>query len=211
MELLVCAGLRGLRGRGVGGRDDARLVANLLERAVFCIVPNMNPDGSQRGYTRTNALGANLNRYWVDPRPELAPETLMVKQAIEQTGIDFLLDVHAWAGTHNYAVGPHHIPSQTARQIALWQRYEAALAAADRHFQVGWPYPGGGPAPGQADLAMSWNYVSETWGALGLLYELMFKEDAQSPDPAEGWGPNKCRQFGRHTLEAIAAIVDDLG
>ena len=33
----------------------------LLERAVFYVVPNMNPDGSALGNLRTNAAGANLS------------------------------------------------------------------------------------------------------------------------------------------------------
>ena len=36
----------------------------LLAKATFHVVPNMNPDGSVRGYLRTNSSGANLNREW---------------------------------------------------------------------------------------------------------------------------------------------------
>jgi murein tripeptide amidase MpaA len=186
------------------------VVGALLDRAVFYVVPNMNPDGSCRGHTRTNALGANLNREWVNPSMEFAPETFMVKRAMERAGLDFCLDVHAWAGTHNYAVGPYHTPSVTPRQTELWKRYEAALAI-DPHFEVGWPYPGGGPKPGEADLSMVWNYFSETRGAIGVLYELMYKDDANNPDPGFGNTPAKCKQFGFSTIDAIAAIADDLG
>ena len=48
--------------------DDQDPVAReLLNRAVFYAVPNMNPDGSTRGHLRTNACGANLNREWETP------------------------------------------------------------------------------------------------------------------------------------------------
>jgi murein tripeptide amidase MpaA len=184
---------------------------SLLAKAVFHIVPNMNPDGARRGNTRTNALGINLNREWQVASSQTAPEVLMVKQAMLAHGVDFFLDVHAWSGTVPFALGPYHTPSITPRQSALWQRYEAALARANPEFQVGNPYPGGGPPPGGAYLEMSWNYVTENHGAFGLLYELIFKNNTTRPDPVHGWSPDKCRYFGHSTLEALHAIVDDLG
>ena len=36
-------------------------------------LPNMNPDGSVRGYLRTNAAGANLNREWCSTGEHEAP------------------------------------------------------------------------------------------------------------------------------------------
>lgn len=38
------------------------LVMSLHKQFTFHIVPSMNPDGAVRGYLRTNACGANLNR-----------------------------------------------------------------------------------------------------------------------------------------------------
>jgi len=183
----------------------------LREKTVFHVVPNVNPDGCQRGNTRTNALGANLNREWENPLPHTAPEVLMVKQAMVQWGVDFYLDVHAWSGTVPFALGPYRTPSITAKQTELWRRYEHALARANPEFQVGNTYPGGGPAPGGAYLEMSWNYVTEHFGAFGLLYELIFKNNDKSPDAERGWSPAKCKHFGHSTLEALYEIVDDLG
>jgi murein tripeptide amidase MpaA len=183
----------------------------LLEKAVFYIAPNMNPDGSRRGNTRTNALGANLNREWIAPTMARAPEVALVKRRMEAAGVDFCLDLHAWSGRHIFALGPHHVPSLTAKQTALWKRYEAALARANPDFEAGWPYPGGGPAPGQADLSLCWNYASETWGAFGLLYELVFGDNERRPDTVGGWSVERCRTFGASSLDALAAIIDDLG
>ncbi len=99
--------------------ENDKLVDELLRRCTFWVVPNMNPDGSRRGNTRTNVHGINLNRAWVEPSLETSPEVYLVRRKIEQTGCAFALDVHAWTGPHNFAVGPHHVPSQTARQTAL--------------------------------------------------------------------------------------------
>jgi murein tripeptide amidase MpaA len=182
----------------------------LLDKTVFHVVPNMNPDGSRRGNTRTNAQGVNLNREWQTATRDRAPEVLMVKQAMHARGVDFFLDVHAWSGTVPFALGPYHTPSITPLQSALWQRYEQALARANPEFQVGNPYPGGGPPPGGAYLEMSWNYVSENLGAFGLLYELIFKNNDKRPDPVNGWSAAKCKYFGHGTLQALHEIVDDL-
>jgi murein tripeptide amidase MpaA len=183
----------------------------LLDRAVFHIVPNINPDGCRRGNTRTNALGANLNREWKDPKADHAPEVLMVKRQMEAWGVDFYLDVHAYSGTTPFALGPYRTPSITPKQTALWERYEQALARANPEFQVGNPYPGGGPPPGGAYLEMSWNYVTEFYGAFGLLYELIYKDNVTRPDPAHGWSPAKCKYFGHSTLEALHEIIDEVG
>ena len=57
-------------GRHAGARlldtDDA-VSRLLLQRCVFHVVPNMNPDGSGCVATCANAAGANLNREWAAP------------------------------------------------------------------------------------------------------------------------------------------------
>ncbi|MEO1222717.1 MAG: M14-type cytosolic carboxypeptidase [Pseudomonadota bacterium] len=189
---------------------DDPLARALLDRAVFYVAPNLNPDGSVRGNTRTNAAGINLNRVWSDPSMETSPEIHLVRDAMHETGLDWSLDIHGWNGTHNFLGGPLGLPSLTDKQTALWKRYEAALAQANPDFEVGWPYPGGGPGPGEADLSMSWNYLGETFDAVALLYELLFKDTAKTPDPLHGWSPARSYKFGHSTLDALYAIIDNL-
>lgn len=69
-------------------------VSSLLEKAVFYIVPNMNPDGGVRGNHRTNSHGLNLNRQWDKPSKTRCPEVYSVQQMMQQTGVDLLLDIH---------------------------------------------------------------------------------------------------------------------
>lgn len=54
--------------------SHSALARHALQKAVFYVVPNMNPDGSWRGHLRTNAAGANLNREWAKPSLETSPE-----------------------------------------------------------------------------------------------------------------------------------------
>ena len=88
-------------------------VARVLRReCTFHVVPNMNPDGSRRGHLRTNAAGVNLNREWHAPIAEKSPEVLCVRNAMDETGVDFAMDVHGdEAIPANFLAGFEGIPS----------------------------------------------------------------------------------------------------
>ncbi|MBU2225082.1 MAG: hypothetical protein KKB00_13710, partial [Gammaproteobacteria bacterium] len=74
--------------------EDDGVARELLDKAVFYIVPNMNPDGSVRGHLRTNAAGVNLNREWQTPSLEKSPEVYLVRQKMLEVGVDLFLDIH---------------------------------------------------------------------------------------------------------------------
>src|SRR5690606_34933736 len=82
----------GLLAQLLDGNDP--VARELLRKAEFFIVPNMNPDGSRRGHLRTNAAGANLNREWLEPSMERSPEVYLVRERMRASGLDFALDVH---------------------------------------------------------------------------------------------------------------------
>jgi murein tripeptide amidase MpaA len=56
----------------------------LLEKFVFKIVPQLNPDGVYRGYWRLDTLAQNLNRFYSNPSPEKQPTIYGVKKVIVQ-------------------------------------------------------------------------------------------------------------------------------
>src|SRR5690606_22570865 len=75
--------------------DPADPVARLLrQNCRLHIVPNANPDGSCRGNLRTNAAGVNLNREWDNPTAERSPEVLALRSAMDESGVDFAMDIH---------------------------------------------------------------------------------------------------------------------
>jgi murein tripeptide amidase MpaA len=189
--------------------EEDAIARALLKRAVCYVVPNMNPDGSRRGNTRTNAAGANLNREWKNPTMARSPEVFLVREHMDRVGVHACVDAHAWAGTHVFALGPYNVPSITPRQSELWRRYDHALARANPDFEAGWPYPGGGPKPGEADTAMCWNWLSER-GSFGVLYELLFKDNRNNPDPVRGWSIERSRKMGFATLDALYDVIDEL-
>lgn len=190
--------------------DPASPVARtLLAKARFHIVPNMNPDGSRRGHLRTNAAGANLNREWAEPTPERSPEVLAVRNRMDETGVDFALDVHGdEAIPHVFIAGFEGIPSLTPRQLTGLNRYVTQLLVHSRDFQrkVGYPVA---PA-GKANLTMSTNQLAERFGCVSATLEMPFKDANDLPDPVEGWSPGRSRHLGRACLAALADIIDEL-
>ncbi|KPF64147.1 hypothetical protein IP88_13830 [alpha proteobacterium AAP81b] len=190
--------------------DPADPVARKLrQQASFHIVPNVNPDGSFRGHLRTNAAGVNLNREWHAPSPERSPEVLAVLAAMQASGVDFALDVHGdEAIPHVFIAGFEGIPSISDRQLALLGDYKARLERLTPDFQTRVGYPAAGP--GRANLTMSTNAVAERFGCLAMTLEMPFKDNADLPDAAAGWSPERSKQLGRDCLAALAEVVGAL-
>ncbi len=190
--------------------DDAHPVARRLrERATFHIVPNMNPDGSKRGHLRTNAVGVNLNREWHAPSAEKSPEVLHVRNAMDETGVDFAMDVHGdEAIPANFLAGFEGIPGWTEEQGGLYDRYSDALVAVSPDFQTKKGYERS--PPGRANLSMSTAQLAERFGAVSMTLEMPFKDNFDLPDAEEGWSPDRCRHLGSSCLDALHAIMPEL-
>jgi murein tripeptide amidase MpaA len=188
--------------------DDPAAVA-LRDKATFHVVPNMNPDGSARGHLRTNAVGVNLNREWANPSAERSPEVWHVRAAMDETGVDFAIDVHGdEAIPYVFMAGFDGIPSWTHRQGALYTRFLTDLAARTPDFQTKHGYPIAGA--GKANLSMSTNQLAERFGAVSMTLEMPFKDNADAPDPVRGWSTARSIQLGRDCLHTLAGIIDEL-
>lgn len=185
------------------------LARTLLERCVFHVIPNMNPDGSRRGHLRTNAAGVNLNRAWAEPSMGTSPEVALVWARMKETGVDFCLDVHGDEEIpYNFIAGAHGIPSWGPRLEELHDSFCAAYVRANPDFQLEHGY--GKPGPGRANLAMATNAVADAFGCLAMTLEMPFKDNAAAPDPEYGWSPARCRRLAWSSLDALAAVVESL-
>ncbi|MCL6415527.1 M14-type cytosolic carboxypeptidase [Aestuariirhabdus sp. Z084] len=181
----------------------------LLDKAVFYVVPNMNPDGSRRGHLRTNAAGANLNREWLTPTAEHSPEVLLVREQMAQIGVDFCLDVHGdEALPYNFIAGTHGIPSWNEQRLNAHNGFGQALRRANPDFQMVHGYPDN--QPGNANMNMCTNYVAETFDCVAITLEMPFKDTADTPQPKEGWSPVRCKRLGASALDALHDIIDQL-
>src|SRR5690606_40179439 len=179
----------------------------LLQKCRFHIVPNMNPDGSFRGHLRTNYAGTNLNREWHEPSAEKSPEVLCVRGAMDETGVDFAMDIHGdEAIPAVFIAGFEGIPSWTEEQGRKYNDYRDRLSARTPDFQTDLGYPIAGE--GKANLSMSTNQIAERFGAVAMTLEMPFNDNRDLPDAEQGWSPERCRLLAR---ECLATLVEVLG
>ena len=190
--------------------DDADPVSRSLRRRfTFHIVPNMNPDGTRRGHLRTNAIGVNLNREWHDPTADRSPEVLCVRNLMDETGVDFAIDVHGdEAIPYNFLAGFEGIPSLADDQQRLYTLYAETLARVSPDFQTKHGY-GTVPA-GKANLSMSTTQIAERFGAVSMTLEMPFKDNADLPDEDYGWSSDRSRLLGAACLDALHAVAGEM-
>ncbi|BDX05974.1 M14 family metallopeptidase [Planctobacterium marinum] len=188
--------------------DDAMCQA-LLERCVFYVIPNMNPDGSARGHLRTNANGVNLNRVWHDPQEISEPEVFYVLNQMRETGVDLYLDIHGdEAIPYNFIAGCEGNPGFDERMEQLEAKFSEILLTVTAEFQVEQGYPK--DAPGEANMTVASNAVGSYFNCLALTVEMPFKDNDKLPDPLYGWSPERSKRFGEDMLTAIFNIKQQL-
>jgi murein tripeptide amidase MpaA len=179
----------------------------LLQRAVVHIVPNMNPDGSARGNLRTNAAGANLNREWMNPSMERSPEVFLVRERLQQAGVDVFLDIHGDEGLpYVFIAGGEMLPGFTPEQARAQSEFVRNFKRASPDFQDVHGYAAGKYNEDALKLASKW--VGHTFGCLSLTLEMPFKDNADLPDPVVGWNGDRSRKLGAAMLEPLLASVE---
>ncbi len=196
----------------VEGMLDALLdVANpvsrkILQKAVFYVVPNMNPDGSVRGNLRTNGSGANLNREWMTPSIERSPEVYYVKNRMHETGCDLFLDVHGDEGLpYIFVAGNEMLKDFSDRQRAEQQAFVDNFVKASPDFQTEFGYP---PDKYYDDmLKLASKYVGYHFKCVALTLELPFKDNIELPDVVVGWDGDRSAKLGEAMLQPILAHV----
>ena len=190
--------------------DGADPVARvLLAQCVFYVVPNMNPDGAVRGNLRTNAAGANLNREWATPSLDKSPEVFLVRQKMQQVGVDLCLDAHGDEGLpYNFVAGCEGNPGYTPRLDALQDRFKAAWQASCPDFQTAQGY--GRDQPGQGNPTFATHWVGQNFDCLALTIEMPFKDNADLPDLRVGWNGERSKKLGASVLLPILAVLDSL-
>ncbi|MGB3166819.1 MAG: M14-type cytosolic carboxypeptidase [Alteraurantiacibacter sp.] len=188
--------------------DPADVVGRALRKHCrLHVVPNCNPDGSFRGHLRTNADGVNLNREWAKPSAERSPEVLAIRNAMDESGVDFAMDVHGdEAIAAVFLAGYEGIPSWSGAFGERMYRYQRILDRRCLDFQTAKGYPKS--APGTANLAISTNQVAERYGAVAMTLEMPFKDNDDWPDAAQGWSPERCKLLARDCLAALVEWLE---
>ncbi len=183
------------------------LTQALLTHCDLHLVPNMNPDGSRRGHLRTNAAGRNLNREWSAPNRDASPEVFMVKQAMAQSRVDFLLDVHGDESLpYCFIAGTEGLADWNQAKQRQLDFYRNVLAELNADFQVEVGYPVN--APGTANLTMSTTQTASLYGCLAMTLEMPFKDTTATPDKVFGWSPQRSGRLAESCLQALAAYLE---
>lgn len=178
----------------------------LLQKCTFHIVPNCNPDGSFRGHLRTNFAGVNLNREWQEPSAQRSPEVLAIRNKMDETGVDWALDVHGdEAIPAAFIAGFEGIPSITDDMVTKLNGYKSLLALSSPDFQTELGYPIS--APNTANLTISTNQVAERFGAIAMTLEMPYKDNRELPCPDQGWSPERCKLLAHDCLRALSQSV----
>lgn len=189
--------------------EDDGVSRSLLNNTVFYIVPNMNPDGSVRGHLRTNAVGSNLNREWLEPTMERSPEVYLVREQMLAVGVDMFLDVHGdEALPVNFVAGCEGIVNYDERHKALEDKFKEILIAITPEFQDDVGYDKDEPQQANPTLGTTW--VGNQFKCLAYTIEMPFKDNELLPDPIVGWSDERSKLLGRDFLTGIYHIVGDL-
>jgi murein tripeptide amidase MpaA len=182
----------------------------LREKCRLHIVPNCNPDGSSGGHLRTNHVGINLNREWAEPSPEKSPEVLCIRNAMDETGVHWAMDIHGdEAIPAAFMAGFEGIPSWTDAQGERYRKFINRLSDRTPDFQTKLGYPIAGK--GKANLSMSTNQLAERFGpsngCVSMTLEMPYKDTIDNNDPDQGWSPERCKLLARECLAVLAEMV----
>ena len=176
----------------------------LAQLATLHIVPNMNPDGAIHGNLRSNAVGINLNREWMQPGIIRSPEVCHVRQAMHDTGVALFLDIHGDETIpYVFTDGCEMIPGYAPELIAQQQEFTQLLQQISPDFQTEHGY-----APDRFSdemLTLASKYVGHTFGCVALTLEMPFKDNANLPDPHYGWSIARSQHLGAALLTPILA------
>jgi murein tripeptide amidase MpaA len=159
---------------------------------------------------RTNYAGVNLNREWAEPSAERSPEVLAIRNAMDETGVHWAMDVHGdEAIPAAFMAGFEGIPSWTDGQGARYTRFITRLAERTPDFQTKLGY--GIAAPGKANLTMSTNQLAERFGpshsCVSMTLEMPFKDTIDGNDAEQGWSPERSKLLARECLATLAVMV----
>ena len=176
---------------------------SLRKKAQIYVIPNMNPDGSYLGNLRANAAGVDLNRSWDKPS-ERCPEIVAVLDAIENTGVDMLIDMHGdeerpfiWIFQPNVELSPEVAAHQ--------QQFEAELARRNPQLH---PAPKSVASVQSGDLGLSTNYIVATYNCPSWTIELPFKAVPGPNGEHDSLLAAGCLNFGRICVEALDVIIE---
>ncbi len=187
-------------------QDDVK-VKEVLQKATFCLVPYINPDGGMLGNLRTNANGRDLNREWGTPDPIQGPEVYHTMKKMDDTGVDLFLDIHGDEEfPYVFLASIEGIPSYDEKLKNSLTQFRESWLRHSPDFQTEHGY--GVNAPGTANLNIGSKAVGEKHKCLSMTIEMPFKDNKLNPDFIYGWSATRSKQLAHSIIDVIADVVD---
>jgi len=181
----------------------------LLKEAVFYVVPNMNIDGAIAGNLRSSASGANLNREWQRPTIKRSPEVYYVRNKMDETGMNLILDVHGDEELpYNFIAASEGIPGYDEYLEEMERLFIDNWMEISPDFQDKHKYPL--DKFGEANMTLCSNAMADRFNCLAFTIEMPFKDNADLPDKVYGWSDTRSKRFGASVLNPILYVLDDL-
>lgn len=199
---------------GMDGEVD-EATEKVLDQYRLHIIPNMCPDGSVRGHTRTNSMGANLNREWATiredyeaPTLERSPEVYNVLSKMDKTGCDFFLDVHGDEEIpYVFFSGAEKTPAWCDRLEQLHGYFISCYQRANSEVQKDFGYP---PPDSEGDalkyMNVATNQIVNRFNCLGLTLEIPYKDCKTNPDLVQVLSLERTKKLGANLVEALADV-----
>jgi len=143
--------------------DDA-IAKRFRDRFNILLIPNLNPDGVEHGYWRSNINGVDLNRDWKNFEQQ---ETVLVRNQLQKIVSDggkivFAVDFHS---THKNIFYTMPVDYGLAPPL-LVENWLSSLKKALPDFKVNIK-PGGNPKSGVFK-----QYIADTYGVHAITYEM---------------------------------------
>ncbi|MFN8770045.1 MAG: M14-type cytosolic carboxypeptidase [Neisseriaceae bacterium] len=196
--------MEGLISRLLDDKDSTS--KSLLKNCVFYMVPNMNPDGAYNGNLRTNSVGTNLNREWLNPSLEKSPEVYYVRNKMQQTSVDMSFDIHGdEAIPYVFLSRCIDSPTVSSKQQQLAALFTESLLMANPDFQTQHGYELGHFNSEASTLATSW--IGDNFDCLAYTLEMPFKDNDNLRDEVHGWSGYRSYLFGHTFLSAIYSTM----
>lgn len=130
-----------------------------------------------------------------------------MKSKIHEIGCDLFLDIHGdEALPYVFVAGCEMLDGFTAQQASEQQAFIEAFKPASPDSQTAHGYGSGKYREDMLKLASK--YIGHTFKCVSLTLEMPFKDNADLPDPKQGWSVARSASLGAAILQPILDAVE---
>jgi murein tripeptide amidase MpaA len=184
--------------------EDPQAV-ELRRKAIFYLMPFLNPDGVALGNYRVNSVGMNLNREWTNRNPANAPTVAAAAQAMEEfvasgQRFEFFVDFHAYSSLRKnffFYSGRDRAPEEEVQEIEdLMDLFQSINGDFTRSGSI--------PSGDDARLARGWAF--ESFGVQAVTFEASYQDVTYGPFAFQYMTPERYLALGEGLGRSLAEL-----